>query len=262
MTNRKLAYTVAIDVGDGQTAEVDQRDAKRVSSQEWSLDAKGPYTKIDSGSADDYQGMGEFILRLPLDSEFVVSYLNGNPLDNRRNNLIAIIPEEHCPKGVRYIPLTGRAGITGKALVSAEDYERVMKHRWHRHPKGYAISGMGGGYSMMMHRFILDLERGDARKTDHINRDKLDNRRENLRIATYAQNLRNRRKFKGSTSKYKGLSWTNKRQKWDVIVRLGLYDKEDEELASRIYQWAIKKLFNDNNRLRFWDEEGIDASGN
>lgn len=81
---------------------------------------------------------------------------------------------------------------------------------------------------------------------DHINRDTLDNRIENLRVATAAQNASNRKLFANSTSKAKGVSWNKRAGKWFVYVdinkkrkNIGYFD--DLELAELVAIEAREK---------------------
>ena len=79
--------------------------------------------------------------------------------------------------GVREIPLTkGRV-----ALVDVDDFEWLSRFRWVVNPQGYAITKTAP--YLRMHRLIMGLPRGEV---DHKNRDRLDNRKENLRRATLA----------------------------------------------------------------------------
>lgn len=88
----------------------------------------------------------------------------------------------------------GRWGIdspTGLfAVVDDADVPLVADRIWRLHSAGYAVSFIGG-QTVLMHRLILGLQPGDHVHTDHINRNRLDNRRENLRAGTQAENNRN-----------------------------------------------------------------------
>lgn len=117
------------------------------------------------------------------------------------------------------------------ALVDADDLELVSVCKWRLHEWGYAI---GFSRGIRMHRLILGLERGDPRLGDHINRDKLDNRRSNLRIVTPAQNSQNVPGFGGS-SQFRGVTWNKRLGKWQASVRLaghthylGLFEVETD----------------------------------
>ena len=75
---------------------------------------------------------------------------------------------------------------------------------------------------------------------DHINGDTLDNRRSNLRVCDRSQNLCNRKKMAGKSSRYKGVSYNKLRGKWDARLMfrgkqycLGLFKTELE--AAKAY---------------------------
>jgi DNA-binding CsgD family transcriptional regulator len=85
-------------------------------------------------------------------------------------------------------------------LVSLVDAHRVRAKRWYR--IGYTRKDgtrnlyakcQSGGSVVLMHRFLLGLTSADKIFVDHINGNGLDNRRENLRLASHAENMRNRR---------------------------------------------------------------------
>ena len=86
------------------------------------------------------------------------------------------------------IPLTqGRT-----AIVDDELYEELSKHRWHLTCKGYAGRAPYPGKTIFMHRVVNQTP--DGMQTDHINGNKLDNRRANLRSCTNTENSRARRR--------------------------------------------------------------------
>lgn len=90
---------------------------------------------------------------------------------------------------------------------------------------------------------------------DHINGDKLDCRKENLRVVTYSQNNQNMRSGGGS-SQYKGVSLEKASGRWYASIRvsgksksLGRWGTEAE--AARAYDVAASKAFGEFARLNF-----------
>ena len=96
-----------------------------------------------------------------------------------------------------------------------------------------------------MHIQIMHAEKGIL--IDHINHNGLDNRRANLRFATYGQNAWNSKKgINRGSSKYKGVSWDKISKKWRAMIcndykkmHLGFFD--DEKAAAKVYNEAAKK---------------------
>lgn len=109
-------------------------------------------------------------------------------------------------------------------LVDDSDHEELSKFSWCIAGDGYAGRSEwtnGRWISVSMHRILMDLKPGDKRKVDHINGNRLDNRRGNLRICTDAQNQRNRGKNKNNTSGFKGVTWSKNRKKWYAHIGFG-----------------------------------------
>lgn len=75
-----------------------------------------------------------------------------------------------------------------------------------------------------LHRLILERKLGrqllSKEYTDHINGDSLDNRRDNLRVCTCAQNLRNARKRSDNTSGYKGVTYRSRDSIWEANIQV------------------------------------------
>lgn len=139
------------------------------------------------------------------------------------------------------------------ALVDDEDYEGLAKWKWcyrkreHNHI-GYALRNArkqdGKQATIYMHRIILNLPRGC--ETDHINGNGLDNRKENLRVATITQNRWNRGKSHNNTSGFKGVDWCKRDKKWRAKIEvnkksvfLGLF--KDKLEAVKVYNAAAIK---------------------
>ena len=120
--------------------------------------------------------------------------------------------------------------------------------------KGYRHIGIrvdGVMRTIEAHRLVWYLNHGNIPsnlEVDHIDRNRDNNRIDNLRLVTRVENMRNTGPRKGSKSKYKGVSWFKKSSKWRAVATvngisysLGLH--ENEEDAARSYdQFCI-----DNN---------------
>jgi HNH endonuclease len=99
------------------------------------------------------------------------------------------------------------------AKVDDTDYPLVSQHRWY-YNSGYAKT-YHNGKRFTMHRLIMNFPKG---KMDHRNRDKLDNRRANLRVCTTQQNNRNISMRKDNTSGYKGVFLDKSTGHWRPVV--------------------------------------------
>ena len=75
-------------------------------------------------------------------------------------------------------------------LIDTEDFEKVSKHTWYKDSWGYGHSFINGKHKRC-HNLIMG-KAPDGLVTDHINRNKLDNRKENLRFCSHYVNTHNR----------------------------------------------------------------------
>lgn len=122
-------------------------------------------------------------------------------------------------------------------IVSDSDFEWLSTLNWSSQKSGIVYTRIGGRH-VQMHRLIMDAP--ESLEVDHINGNRLDNRRENLRLCTSSQNKCNRGLRRDNTSGYKGVSWHKQRQKWSVRIKTpygkylscGLFeDKREAALA-------------------------------
>lgn len=107
-----------------------------------------------------------------------------------------------------------------KCLVDNKDFKWLNQYSLYKDSAGYAGNRKIG----RIHRLILGLKKGDGLYADHINGNKLDNRRDNLRICTNQQNCCNRIKGKQNLSGYKGVYFMKakchqgRKKKWVAAV--------------------------------------------
>lgn len=122
--------------------------------------------------------------------------------------------------GVGFVPLhAGDGSVRAWAMVDLQDLPDVARFNWHLTDTGYAARWYGGRPPKRkrdrMHRRILCLSHGDSRQGDHRNRNRLDNRRGNLRVVSGApQNQQNLTAHHDGSSSFRGVSWDAPRGRW------------------------------------------------
>lgn len=108
--------------------------------------------------------------------------------------------------------------FTTSFIADLEDIEKLKYHKWRLNKDGYAITGQSA-ISRNASNVILGI---DSRKTDlvidHINGNRLDNRKCNLRIVTRQQNTLNRHQDSNSKSPTKGIYWNASRNRWESKI--------------------------------------------
>ncbi len=141
-----------------------------------------------------------------------------------------------APEGdVKLIPLAGGS----YAYVDAADYEWLSKYTWHVYGGGYAAR-YEKGKTVYMHRVIMNPPPGMV--VDHIDGNKANDCRFNLRVCTRAENQRNCFKHRNSSSRFKGVGYDRKNKKYwarfrcnGEVLWLGYHEEEVE--AARAYDY-------------------------
>lgn len=151
------------------------------------------------------------------------------------------------------------------AIIDSVDAHWALRDKW-RFNGGYAIrtrqptDGPGSRY-IWLHREILHPDSGE--EGDHINRDTLDNRRCNLRIASRSQNGANRGLYANNTTGFRGIAYRARSKKgkpWRSGIQvngrtlhLGCFYTAEE--AARMYDKAALEHFGPFASLNFPDVE-------
>lgn len=131
-----------------------------------------------------------------------------------------------------------------EALVDDRDYERLVSvGSWHFDRYAKRVTRHEG--VVYMHRFLLNPPSGLV--VDHIDGNKLNNQRHNLRVVSQQINHLNSNKWK---DRYRGVSWDKRRRKWKAVIGfhsqtidIGRFDTSDA--AALAYNHVAKQLFGD-----------------
>jgi hypothetical protein len=134
------------------------------------------------------------------------------------------------------------------ALVDDEDFEWLNKFSWHYSDNGYAVgrtSKTSGKKCIWMHREILGTPIG--MDTDHIDMNKLNNQRSNLRICSRSQNMMNTKRQQNNTTGFRGVRILRGKSFQSYIninkrrIHLGTFP--DLISAAKAYDAKSKELF-------------------
>lgn len=145
-----------------------------------------------------------------------------------------------------------------KILVSFEDEYLLDNYKWYIRADGYPQTRFkkdGKRITKKLHKMIMS-ERGYV---DHINGNKLDNRRCNLRYCTLSQNNANSKKHRDGFCKYKGVTYEKKKRLYRARIRvngklIGLGRYKNEEDAARAYNEAALKYFKEFAKINKVEE--------
>lgn len=134
-------------------------------------------------------------------------------------------------------------------ILDDEDVELLMGLTVSKSSEGYARCGR-----QYVHRVVMNAKRGES--VDHINMNKLDCRKANLRIATKSQNLANRGPAKHNKSGFKGVYFCRQTGRYRAEIRfnnqrvkIGRFDTA--EAAARAYDTAALEMHGEFARLNF-----------
>lgn len=145
-------------------------------------------------------------------------------------------------------------------ICDAEDENYALDHNWRLDRDGYIVRGKrdeNGKYHLLrFHREVLKINGihvPDDSVVDHKNKIKTDNRKQNLRICSQAENIRNRGSLNNGSG-YRGVYWNNKNQNWVARIRvdgrsvhIGSFSSPKE--AAYYYNMAAQALHGDFAQL-------------
>lgn len=148
--------------------------------------------------------------------------------------------------------------VKNPLIININDLHIYHKYKWYYDKRDNRLfTGGGSRYGIKtihIYKLILDLKRHIC--IDHINGNRMDNRRCNLRVCSLGQNNINKKKIQKFSSIYKGVFWAKDREKWRAQIKfkyirrhIGTYDNEID--AAKAYDIKAKELFGEFAILNF-----------
>lgn len=145
-------------------------------------------------------------------------------------------------------------------FIDTEDYEKVSQFYWYVDKKGYVVTTVDGKVKKL-HRFIMDISERKI-QVDHINHQKLDNRKCNLRIVNNSKNQMNRSLMSNNKSGVTGVVWHKRDNIWEAYITvdykriyLGRFEKFEDAVKAR--KEAEEKYFGEysyDNSMKISDQ--------
>ena len=179
-------------------------------------------------------------LKSEMASKLAQKYFTGDlRVDNRKYNTFDLSKDY----GIGYT-------IKGeKYIFDKEDYELIKNYCWYINDSGYLVAHVvNSNKRIRFHRLIMDCISNHDVLIDHINHDRLDNRKNNLRMVSYHQNAMNMKRKESNTSGVTGVSWDKEKRKWCATITynyktifLGYYSDFNEAVEAR--KQAEQKYF-------------------
>lgn len=142
-------------------------------------------------------------------------------------------------------------------LFNLEDYYMIKDYCWYEDNSGYMLTNLYDNMTsyrnaISLHRLIMNCKHDDGLYVDHINHNKLDCRRCNLRIVTNQQNSMNASKRSDNTSGVTGVTFCKDRNKWNAqimlgykMINLGYYNSFED--AVKVRKEAEDKYFGEHS---------------
>ncbi|MBK5239868.1 HNH endonuclease [Clostridium sp.] len=132
-----------------------------------------------------------------------------------------------------------KGDVINETIFDEEELDTVKKYKWGMSGNGYVTSRINGQI-IYLHRFLTGVT--EEFFIDHIDRNRLNNLKANLRTCTNQENLRNTSLSKNNTSGQVGVHWESRRKHWVAIIEtdykkslyLGSFDNLEDAIIARI----------------------------
>ena len=210
---------------------------------------------VSSPSRSSYEKRGRILRPQTTHDGYYAVHLCQNGKERRHRINILVLEAFVAPKPFSSAEGNHKDGVKTNNTPANLEWCTPRENRLHALKTGLAdmshlVRFRKAGYQTL-HSLLMKPPNGFV--VDHINGDTLDNRRNNLRVCTNKQNVRNMRKHRG-TSKYKGVRWAAHAKQWAAVIspngktyHLG-YSKDERDCAV-MYDIAAQLFYGPYARL-------------
>lgn len=170
---------------------------------------------------------------------YVMTEEHKNNLSKSKKEKFVFVPNKYIyfHKHIEIILQNRKGQDCAITKIDIKDFDLASKRRW-SFSRGYAFNGTP---RVKLHQLLIGKKEG--LEIDHINGDKLDNRRSNLRHLKHSENIMN-----DNSRRYKGYYWNEQHKKWRVTItkdtkkyHIGYYKKEEDAKLAR--KEALEKYY-------------------
>jgi hypothetical protein len=144
-----------------------------------------------------------------------------------------------CGEYLEIIMYDRKFNETSRAKIDKEDECKINKYKWHLDSDGYAHNGNGKRGHILMQNLIMSPSEGEI--VDHKEWDRLDNRKENLRITDYSGNSANTRIHRNNKTGVTGVMVRSEYGTWRACIthkgraiELGSYKTKKDAVRARL----------------------------
>lgn len=129
----------------------------------------------------------------------------------------------------------------GRAIIDLEDLSLIKEYKWYLNRVNNFVYADTGSNSLYIHRLLMNVVFDNNFYVDHVDRNRLNNKRLNLRVCSNIENCRNRGKKGDCSSEYIGISWVKDKKRWFSYIwieykriSLGKYKTIEGALIARL----------------------------
>lgn len=137
-----------------------------------------------------------------------------------------------------YIKIYNNGEYSATSIIDTEDIDIAKQYNWHINKGGYVTYKSDTMGHIFLHRLVTKCE--EDKIVDHINRNPLDNRKENLRICTQTENMQNKSIQSNNKSGHAGVFYYDKINKWGSRItvnkkniNLGYFESIEDAIKIR-----------------------------